>query len=94
MTTKEKKPYKEIIRDTETDNLRNEFKVPMGCYCCGKLMENWDTKFFYRHGTCSDCYINYIEERNLPESLLKDRKALIDHIKSKIEEKNKQFTNK
>lgn len=88
------KPYKTIERDEEITSLRDEFKVPMGCYACGKLMENWDTNFFYRHGTCSECYINYIEERNLPEDLLKDRKKLVEHIKVKIEEKNKNLDNK
>lgn len=91
--TKEK-GYKTIIRDEETDILRNEFKVPMGCYACGKLMENWDTNFFYRHGTCSECYINYIEGRNLNEELLINRKELINHIKSKIEEKNNILSKK
>jgi hypothetical protein len=89
--TKEK-GYKVITRDEETEKLRNEFKIPMGCYACGKLMENWDSNFFYRHGTCSECYINYIEGRDLSKELLEDRSELIKYIKCKVEEKNKNLS--
>lgn len=83
-----KKQFKETIKDKEFQVLRDEYKIPFSCYACNKLMMNWDDKFFFRYGVCANCTINYIEGRELEESLLKDRKKLLIYVKNAIE-KNK-----
>ena len=72
------------------EEVRNSYKVPFSCPGCSSVMYNWDTKFFYKSGTCSNCYINYIEDRNIKDEILKNRDLLYGYIKEKIKEKNKK----
>lgn len=71
----------------EIQNWRDQYKVPLACYACNKLMYNFDNKPFYRYGCCQECFINWIDERDLDENLLKDRARLLAYLKEKIEEK-------
>ena len=73
----------------ELQKIRDEYKIPFGCHACGKLMYNFDNKPFYRHGVCQECFINWIDERDLPEELLKNRADLLAYVKEKIEQKKK-----
>lgn len=87
---------KKLIDDKEereykfTQEQRDEFKVPFACHACNTLMYNWDRRWFYRRGVCASCSINYIEDRDLPEELLKNRPKLLEYVKEKIEERNKK----
>ncbi len=76
-----------------SQELRDQYKVPFSCYACGCLMYNWDNSAFYKYGVCSDCSINYIEDRELPENLFRDRVALLEYVKTKISEKTKKDLN-
>lgn len=67
-----------------SQELRDEYKVPFTCPACGLLMYNWDTKYFYRYGVCSNCSINYIEDRELSEALIKNRPGLLEYVKNSI----------
>ncbi len=79
--------YEDILKDPDFQDLRDLYKVPLGCPACNKLMYNWDTKFFYRHGVCADCTVDYIEDRDVPEAVKNHRKALLQFVKDGIEEK-------
>lgn len=74
----------------EYENLRQSHRMPLACPACGSLFYNWDKSFYYRHGVCADCTIEYIEGRNLDEDLLRNREELAKYIKQKISEKNKK----
>lgn len=76
-----------IIHDQGWEELRDTYKIPFGCHACGKLMYNWDKQFFYRYGVCADCTVDFVEDRDLPAELLRDRKQLLDYVKKSIEEK-------
>ena len=65
--------------------------VPWACHACGFLMYNWDKTPFYRYGVCSDCSINYVEDRDLPENLIRDRDKLIEYVKEKVAEKKEKI---
>lgn len=76
-----------------SQELRDQYKVPFSCPGCGTLMYNWDTKYFYRYSVCADCTIEYIEDRQLPEDLVKDRASLLSYVKTKVFEKQKKDIN-
>ena len=88
-----KKPM-DTHRDPEKDKMfeeiRDLYKVPFACYGCGLLMENWDTKWFYKNGVCSKCSIEFIEDRDWPEDFRKDRNNVISHVKEALATKEKR----
>ena len=61
-------------------------RVPFSCPACKKLMYNIDDKSFYCFGTCLDFEIQYIEDRHIPQELLRSRPDLLKYIQQKIEE--------
>lgn len=79
--------YKEIIRDEEIADLRQQYKVPYKCPACIQLIDNWDTKYWYLYGVCSNCFINYLDGRNLSDEImrsqLKAQAYVIEQIKIK-----------
>lgn len=80
--------FENILRDPEVQQIRDQYKVPIACPACNKLMYNWDTKFFYRHGVCADCTVDYIEDRTIDPEIYNNRSKLLLYVKEMIEEKN------
>lgn len=82
-----KDPEGQKVKD-EMQSIRDMYKMPFACYACNKLMYNFDNKPFFRYGVCQECFISWIDGRDLSEDLLRDRAGLLAYIKEKIEEKN------
>jgi hypothetical protein len=74
-------------RDPEQQSLRDKYKMPYKCDCCSKFMEHVDDMYFYRWGVCSDCAINYLEDRQNLEHLKFNKDEAQSYVKSKIEQK-------
>lgn len=67
------------------ESWKQEARVPIACPACGKFLYNIDTQYIYKKGVCADCYVTWIEDRDL--SHLKSNKDYINYCKDKIEEK-------
>ena len=70
----------------EDENLTKE-RVPFSCGVCGNLMYNWDEQFFYRHGMCANCSIDWIEDRQREPGKFKSNADKVLYAKQKIAEK-------
>lgn len=73
----------------EQDSWKQALRMPIGCHACGKFMTNWDTSFFNRHGVCSECFVNYLDGRDLPD--LKRSEDKIAYCKSQVKEKQQKL---
>lgn len=83
-------------RDPERQKWRDQFKIPRTCPCCGRLTENWDNSALLTYGVCSDCHIDFIDGRTLPEKLAspnRNKEDMVKWVKQKWEEKEKRKNN-
>lgn len=81
-----------VTRDEDWQKVRDEYKIPYKCPCCEKYMEHIDDSYFYRWGVCSDCSINYLEDRQNLEHLKFNKKESQAYVSLKIQEKKQMQT--
>ncbi len=73
------------------DEEDTQYRIPLCCPACTQLLMNRDNKSFLRFGVCQDCEIMWVEDRNLSKELIRNRKALVSHVKLQIEERNSRI---
>lgn len=70
------------------DDIRKESIIPAFCPACSKLMDNWSAKNYFKNYVCSDCFITYIEGRDISDEIRKDKYKIQEYVKNKIKENN------
>lgn len=69
------------------DSEKTKDRTPIICPACGEGIDVWAMNSYYRHSVCTDCAINYLEDREFPEGFFKNREARQEYVKQKIAEK-------
>lgn len=69
---------------------KEALRTPIACKACRKFLMNIDNSYFNTWGVCCDCYVNYLEGRELN---LKNNEERVEHCRVRHLEKNKQNEN-
>lgn len=87
-----KKGFVVVTKDPERQEMRYRDMIPYKCPACENFMQNLDDSYFFKWGVCSECAINYLEDRSSTEHLKHKKKESQEYVKLQIENKNKNQT--